>query len=536
MKYNSKAMLKALLLALFLVILSEGYGHCFLKILRLEKNGFTAPIGVAILFSFLELLYLPRLCLGGHFTWIKGSTCIVLVVGLICMFYSYKEMFHSLFRARTIYVLIACCMMAGLFYLCKTNLAVSNDSELQLMAKNVNSLSIMLENSRLQGYEMFGSFIIWIFKGNLEYTALTLALFATMISVMLALDMVDSFNIGNPWFRLTLIFSSVFYYQFYSWKIAGAYQGGNWRIIFISLGLFTLYEWLKTKQENIKYLVPFVIGAGMFSHNGFLMIGFEMVYLSSVYLFHIKKIRSLYDVTTFLIPVVIYVSAWLSKYSKWAGIALIMVGVLFYLARLRRKFYLKIIHVEDFLIDHSWKLFFVAIPLVFLVGTFFLRYFTINYSVHYSEYIKFFSSKGIGSALFLDGSILDYLLDIFRWGGMIVFLMKAKTDEEKMIRMIFLGMVAFFINPLCMGMLSQITGLEMYAHAFEIIFNPFTDVMIFYWIYKQFEWTVIGQWVLELTLVITCVLGHVSSFTNHPSGLYTDLLTRDPQSGRVILP
>ncbi len=76
----------------------------------------------------------------------------------------------------------------------------------------------------------------------------------------------------------------------------------------------------------------------------------------------------------------------------------------------------------------------------------------------------------------------------------------------------------------------------MYAHAFEIIFNPFTDIMIFYWIYKQFEWTVIGQWVLELTLVITCVLGHVSSFTNHPAGLYTDLLTRDQKSGKVILP
>lgn len=536
MKYNSKAMLQAISLAIILLLLSEGTGHCFLKILHLEKIGFTAPIGVAIMFSFLQILYLPRLCLGGPFGWIKVCSTIVLIIGLIACFYSYKEMFKTLFRARTIYVIIACAMMAGLFYLCKTNLAVSNDAELQLMAKNVDSSSIMLENNRLQGYEMFGSLVIWMFQGNLEYTALSLAIFATMISVMLALDMIDSFDIGNPWFRFTLIFFAVFYYQFYSWKIAGAFQGGNWRIIFISLGLFTLYEWLKTKRENIKYLLPFVIFAGMFSHNGFLMIGFEMVYLSSVYLFHIKKIRSLYDVTTFLIPVIIYCAAWLSKYSKLAGIIVILVAIVFYLARMKRSFYLKIIHFEDFLIDHSWKLFFVAIPLVFLVGTFFLRYFTIRYSIPYSEYIRFFSSKGIGSALFLDGSILDYVLDIFRWGGMIVFLMRANKEEEKMMRMIFLGMVAFFINPLCMGMLAQITGLEMYAHAFEIIFNPFTDVMIFYWIYKQFEWTVIGQWVLELTLVITCVLGHVSSFTNHPSGLYTDLLTRDTQSGKVILP
>ncbi len=525
-----------LLIAIVLVVLCEATGHSFLKILHLKKNGFTAPIGVAIIFTFLELLYLPRLCLGGPFGWIKGCTTIVFILTIVAFFYNIKEMRETLVRGRTIYVLLACLIMFGLFYLCQTNLSVGSDAELQLMARNMNSQSIMLENNRLQGYEMFGSYIIWLLSGSVENAALTLALFATMISVMLCLDIIDSFDIGNPWFRFTLIISSVFYSQFYSWKILGAYQGGMWRIIFISLALFTLYEWLRTKQENIKYLLSFVILAGMFSHNGFLMIGFELIYLSSVYLFHLKKIRSFYDVTTFLIPIVIYCIAWLTKYSYlYAGI-LAVIAIFFYLARMKRSVYVKMIRIEDFLIDHSVKIFYVFVPIVFLIGTFIMRYFTVKYSVPYSEYIRFFSSKGIGTYLFLDDSILDVFLDIFRWCGMLVFLSKASRDEEQMMKMIFLGMVAFFVNPLCMGMLSQITGLEMYAHAFEIIFNPFTDIMIFYWIYKQFEWTVIGQWVLELTLVITCLLGHVSSFTNHPAGLYTDLLTRDTTSGKVILP
>lgn len=525
-----------LLISIVLVILCEATGHSFLKIFHLKKNGFTAPIGVAILFTFLELLYLPRLCLGGPFGWIKGCTTIILILTVIVCIYNFKEMKTSLIRGRTIYVLLACLIMLGLFYLCQTNLSVSSDTELQLMISNMDSRSIMLENNRLQGYEMFGSYIIWLLNGSLEKGALTLALFATMISVMLCLDIIDSFDIGNPWFRFTLIVSSVFYSQFYSWKISGAYQGGNWRIIFISLALFTLYQWLKKKEENIKYLLSFVILAGMFSHNGFLMIGFELIYLSSVYLFHIKKIRSFYDVTTFLIPIVIYCIAWLTKYSYlYAGIVTLL-AIFFYLARMKRSFYVKMIRIEDFLIDHSVLIFYAIIPIIFLIGTFIMRYFTVRYSVAYSEYIRFFSSKGIGTYLFLDNSILDVLLDIFRWGGMLVFLGRASKSEEQMMKMIFLGMVAFFVNPLCMGMLSQITGLEMYAHAFEIIFNPFTDIMIFYWIYKQFEWTVIGQWVLELALVITCLLGHVSSFTNNPAGLYTDLLTRDTTSGKVILP
>lgn len=530
-------MIMPIIIAFASVILMEGTGHGVLKILHIKRTiGFTAPIGTAFAFALLELLYLPRLCIGGSFDWIKGASMLVLIGSVAVLIGNLKDTFHSLFRGRMVYVLLSFVMMLGLFYLCRANLSILHDEELLLMEKNMNSQSIMLETSRLQGYEMLGAIVAWLFAGNLEKVALTLALFTTMISVMISLDIIDSFAIGNPWFRFTLIVSSVFYAQFYAWKISGAYHGGNWRILMIALALFVLYEWLKTGIENLKYLFPIVIFAGMFAHNGFLMIGFELVYLCAIYLFRIKKIRSLYDVLTFFIPIVIYGIAWMSKYSKVSAVLLTIVAIVFYLARMKRSVYVHLIRVEDFMIDHSWNLFFIAIPMIFLIGTFLLRYFTVRYSVPYSEYIRFFSSRSIGAYLFLNHSILDIVLDIFRWGGVLVFLFRANKSEERLMRLIFCGMVVFFINPLCMGMLTQITGLDMYAHAFEIIFNPFTDIMIFYWIYKQFEWTVIGQWVLELVLVITCVLGHVSSFTNNPSGLYTDLLQRDTTSGKVILP
>ena len=264
-------------IACIFVLLAEGTGHSFLKIFHIKRSGFASPIGAAILFSLLEILYLPRLCLGGPFGWIKGSTFLVLIFAIVCVLSNLKGIASSIVRGRIIYVLLAGSMMFGLFYICKTNLAVGNDRELLLMANNMNSQSIMLENNRLQGYEMFGSFAIWLFEGNFEKGALTLALFATMMSAMLCLNMIDSFEIGNPWFRFTLIVSSIFYSQFYSWEIAGAYHGGNWRIFFIALALCTLYQWIKSGVENVKYIFPFVVFAGMFSHNGFLMIGFELV-------------------------------------------------------------------------------------------------------------------------------------------------------------------------------------------------------------------------------------------------------------------
>ena len=88
----------------------------------------------------------------------------------------------------------------------------------------------------------------------------------------------------------------------------------------------------------------------MFSHNGFLMIGFELVYLCAVYLFNTKKIRSLFDITTFLIPVFIYCIAWLTKYSLVSAVILSVVLILFYCARLKRSVYIKMIRVEDVLI------------------------------------------------------------------------------------------------------------------------------------------------------------------------------------------
>lgn len=531
-----RTMISAFILAMVLVILSEGLGHQILQRLRIRINGFAAPAGLAMIFGTMELLLLPRMALNGSGRGVTGSMLLVLVIALICVALRYKEVFHSLFRARTIYVLLSALLLMLLFKICGSQIVYADDPELALIGANVGKAHIDLGPARLQGYELFAGFILRRMHGNYENTALMLALSANMITVMLILDIIDSYRIGNPWFRFTLIFAMIFYSQFYSWKITGSFHGSNWRLVFIALILFVTCQWLKTENENIRYLLLPAIMAGYFTSSGFYMVSVEIIYCVFVYLFHIHKIRSLYDLITILIPVMLYTSMWLTQYSSLAAEGLMVAYVLLLIARHRKNVYHRIIEIENLLMDHSTRIFYIMIPVIFLIGTFILRFFVPGYGFEYSHYIDYFSSRPISSYLFLNHNVIDIILDVFRWGGLVVFLFRAFEKEECMMRSVFLGMAVFFINPLCTGMLSKIVGMEAYANAFEIVFNPFTDIMIFYWIYRQFEWTVIGQWVLELTLVFATLFGHAASYMNLHSGLYTDLINQAERTQEVKQP
>ncbi|MGM9941710.1 MAG: hypothetical protein ACI32N_06930 [Bulleidia sp.] len=510
--------------ALILAILSEGTGQMFLHLLHLETDDFASPIGTAVIFCILEMLYTPVMLCQGAFSRIALVSTLVLIITLLCFVLRVKQCLKSLLRGRMIYVLLSSLLFMGIFACCEGKLQPQLNDELNLMASNLNASSISLGDSPLQGYSLFGSFVMGLCQADALNTTLLMGVYANMITCMLLLDIVDSFRIGNPWFRFTLILGSVFYYPFYSWKIVGAFNSGNWRVFFIAMVLYYLYQWIASKKDPLKYVAVISIGAGLFVHRGFLMIGIEIIYCLAAWMLCTKRIRSLYDISTFLAPVIIYLCIRNMMTRFWIGFICLIVYVLFLVFRSHRRIYHNLILVENLLMEHSHMLFYVLVPAIFLLGTFILRFFVKGYGFEYSGYLDYFSSSYLNSYLFLSHYWPDLILDCFRWIGLFIFLFRAFRDEEKMIQHVFLGMVVFFINPLCMGLLSRITGYQTYAYAFEILLNPFTDVMIFYWIYTQFEWTVVGQWVLELTLVGCLLFGHISSFTGMEHSLYGELL------------
>ncbi|GEM_PF-1132281 len=508
-----------------MIFLSEGIGRWVLKVLKYEPEYamYAAPYGAAFLFCVLSMLYLPIMVCHGSFGAILIVTMIVVAASMIPLMRTWKDTLRLLFRARTIYILMAVVLIAGLFLKYGLDEMVQ-DAELLQMASYVNSPSITLTSMPLQGYQLFGSVIFWSAGMNNQYTVLFLSLYTAAIGMMMSLNFIDSFQLPNPWFRFTLIFFSLFYCTCYSWKIVGAFHSDNWRLYFTALAIYTAYRWLKTGKENIKYLLPVVFGAGLFVHEAYLMIAVEVVYCLAVFLFHEQKIRALYDLTTFMLPVVYYLFFWLATRNFLGALLFVIVCIVYYMQRNKRKMYHRIIQAEDYLIAYDIPIFYIGVPVIFLVGTFILRFFIAGYGIEYSYYISYFSHRTVAGFLFPRGNIIDMIMDIWRWAGVLVFARKAFTKEDRMIRDMAVCMVVFFINPLCMGMLTQITGLETYACAFEILFNPFTDILVFIAIYKLFEWTVIGQWVLELCLVFATLLGHITSYTSWPMGLYTDLV------------
>lgn len=508
-----------------LIFISEGLGRWLFKRLKYEPEYamYTAPYGAALLFAVLFLLYMPIIVCHGSFGLIKLVTMLVGIIVIVLFLDTLKDTWKILFRARTIYIILAVTLIGGMFLRYGLQEMVQ-DTELLNMASYVNSSSIVLTGSPLQGYPLFGSVIYWLLGMDHQSVVLLLSLYTASIGMMMSLNFIDSFQLPNPWFRFTLIFFSLFYCTFYSWKIMGAFHGGNWRLYFTALAIYTAYRWLKTNNEHCKYLIPIVFAAGLFVDQAYLMIAIEIIYCLAVFLFHEEKIRSLFDLTTFLMPVCFCIFFWIILRSFLWAVVFGIVTMMFYMLRSKRKTYHHIIQIEDFMIAYNKRIFLICIPLLFLIATFVLRFFINGYGIEYSYYMNYFSHRTVAGFLFPRGNYIDIIMDIWRWAGVIVFACKAFQKEDRMIRDITICMILFFVNPLCMGMVAQITGLETYACAFEILFNPFSDILVFIAIYQLFEWTVIGQWVLELCLVFATLFGHIASYTNLPMGLYSDLI------------
>lgn len=523
-------MWNVLITAILLVILSEGVGAWILKILKIENDGFSAPYGAAVLFCALEVFYLPILIKHGSYNIGLIMTMVVLVASVVLWCLSLRYAWKNFLRPSLFIVLFAAGLYTFLYVRYGSQIPSSDLNELFVMVENVNAEHINLDVYSLQGYTLFGSVLSWIFPGDMNIVAYILGVYAEMILAMFVLNVVQSFKLENPWLRFTLICFAIFYAGFYSWKITGAFHGSNWRIIFIAEMIFVAYEWLKKRNEQIKYFMLIITGAGMFCSSGFLMIAIDIFYCIAVYLFRIQKIRSLFDLSTFMIPVVIYLFAWM--YSKYEVLAwIVLVGYTFFcFYRYKRSVYHRMIWMENMLIEYAWQLFYIAIPLVFIVCSFVLRYGFSSLSVPYTYYIHYLEANPMRSYMLMSSSPIDLFMMGIRWCGLIIFLLMAETKEDRLIRSLFLGMVVFFVNPLCMGMLGKITGMDMYADAFDILFNPFTDLLLFISIYRLFQWQVFGQWVLELCLVISTGLGHIGSYMGTTFGLYTDLVQSEEET------
>ncbi len=519
-------------LALVTAFVLEGTGNFILKKLKIENRLFAFPAGIAGLFMVMEGLLIPFLCINMPLnlcSWIIGAVLIAAVVLAVLDKGEFLKNFGNWWMPA---IIVSLCLYLYVWYRSIAGNTFGSDMEMAVIRSMAETGKTGMSYLRLQGYDVFAALLVKVFHSEMK-TALYLGTLFHLTITSCCADFIRTFRINNPWFRFTITAYCMAYTSMNRWMILSAYQGNSWRIIFLSLMLWCAYCYIKDGNEQEKYMLIAYASAGMFVSRGFCLMTFEIMYCLGVYLFSRRKIRSLFDIMTLLIPSFIYWGAFLGKKEPAAGIALAAVYLFLIYFRYQTKPRRVIAKTEEWLFDHYLQVMVIGVPAFIIVITLGTYLIAPDHVVPYSYYKYFFETDPVRSFVFLEDDWVLRVLDVFRWGALLFLIFKPKTAENDFFRTMFLMMILLFVNPLCMGIYAEIAGTSFYAISFEVMFNPFTDIVLFITIYKLFEWNVIGQWVLEIFLVLAVLIGNVSSMMKGPSGLYTDLLEQAERVSEV---
>lgn len=482
------------MLALLILLLSEGTGKAALYMMKIHQDGYAAPIGFAVLLCVLEIGFIPAQLAELPFMWNIIVTALVMMAAAGLTIWQFRDTIRQWICWRSLIV-----VGYAAFFLVTLIVRTGSASTI-VPVPSGNAI-------RFQSYYAFANVLAY-FMGRLQMVsevdsvqvlAMEEILYHALMA-MLIVNIVFHFRLRNQWLTfciaVSLLFSGTFSTVF-------ADSGERYRLFFVTLAVFTMYLYLKEGNEQVKYLLLYTVGAGMACSPSFLFLSIEMIYCFAVYLFSLRKIRSLFDLFTFLIPSVIYAFLYLCpKHPGLAWIILLLYAwflVIRYHARPRRA----IARSEEFCFDHVILIFYLIVPCALALLSLVLRLTLPAGTVSYLTYLKAFPLTDIVTdQLFLHSDLLGILATAIRWAGVAVVIAFAKTKEDRMIRALMILMLTIFLNPLCTIAISQILTGSLCYRGFDILFNPMTVMLILAYLYHFLEWQVFWQWVLELFLLI----------------------------------
>lgn len=538
---------RILIFTFALILLSEGLGYWTMKVLKIRQRGYAAPMGFAVLLASLQLTYYPAQLFNLPFTWIVVTSTILLIFALFVTVKNIKQVFKNLFKPTTIIVLASLVIFLAVLKNCSVDMEYSDSATyLNYISFNINAPKLNLYDFTtgirgqewsvlylFQGYYHFISYVCYVINlpyyvlgSSFEVANMVISIYGfgilyQVFSTMFIVNILESFHLKNRWFAFAILVFMLFYSNFSYWDISFAFYGNTFRNLFIMETLSVIYYWFKEEDEQIKYLSIFTVMAGLASSSSFLFMSFAVLYSTAAFLFHIKKFRSLFDMTTLIGPLVFYSCAYISRSHSTLSITLFVVYLLYLVLRYKKPVRRIITRCEDFFIDHAILIFFILIPCIFALGTLYLNIFKTNGFNNYSFYFgDFVHLDMVKDYLFIHSNWLDNILNVLRWISVIMLIATAKKKEDLFIKDFIIIMLVFLLNPLCTSMLmNTIAGIVFYRNFFTL-FNPFTEIVLFVYFYKMCEWNVIGQWVLEIALCATTVISNYASFHGSELGQY----------------
>lgn len=508
-------MIKMMFCAAAALIFLEGIGTAVMHILKTEQQGYASPAGAAVFGAVLEAAMLPCFLLKAPASAAVAVLGAVTAAGAVLFLFSLRRM-HAFFLRRETAVLL-CSGILFAVILWRTGTELPSDSAILDAASQGFAAA---KEQHMQGYQI----LCGILSAAGSTPFVFLGLLYHLILAAFSLNVIRMFRLKNRWFILALTAYALFYAGLGNWQISAAWSSENWRILMIAVMLQQIFLFLQSGRKTDAVLILFTIGCGIFVSDGFDMIAFEILYCLGVWMFSRRMQQSVFCLSVLYSVPLFYKACQLFDVLRPAGILCAGVYALFLCGFRYRRFRRVILRTEDFLYEHGPAMFGAAVPVVLAAVSFLISVLKPGMLVPLSSYSVFLQSDPTRGYLFLDGRLLTAGLSLFRWTGMLLLLLKAKSREETQLRVMYLLMTVLFLNPLTMGIAVKWIGTGAYASTFEIFFNPFTDILLLITVYRAFEWQVIGQWVLEVFLVAAVLIGNIGSFTGASEGLYTDLV------------
>ncbi|MEE3487151.1 MAG: hypothetical protein VZT48_03480 [Bulleidia sp.] len=494
--------------------LCEGTGSWLLKILAIEDDSCAAPIGFALILSLCQLIYLfPEHHPQGTMMAIAVISFLVLAMAGTATRYVHKEIRKHVLRKENLVILAA-----AVIYVLQCRMSEIPSSSLPSGFLRLPLKELVGEWQVFNGLSEFRYFGTGLSNaialrlhlspiGLNEMTAYGFGLLYVVLSVSMIIRIMKGFHLRNQWLAFALSAYLILYGNYLTWDVSMAGRLSTWSSFFMLVSLYIAYLYVRLETEQVKYLLIPAFFAGLSCHNGFALAGIAILSGLMLYHFSIRKAGCFFDFFAFLTPFVFYLAMQFATVLRWA----MVIFWLWFLQRRRKKQARRWINRrEEWLFNH-WQWILAITPLLFMAASFILVFFT-DFSVGYAWYFQDFNSlSGIRDYLLVHSDPLNIILSIFRWGGIILLFLHARTPEDDMLKVFMMGMLLVFINPLCTPALVAVNGTEVYR-MYECTFNALTESVLFLYFYHLCEWNAAGQWILELTLCAASIAGALALF------------------------
>ena len=119
---------------------------------------------------------------------------------------------------------------------------------------------------------------------------------------------------------------------------------------------------------------------------------------------------------------------------------------------------------------------------------------------------------------FVYSSLLTFILNIFRWYGVYLVL---REKGNGYIKVTFIVMLLLFLNPLVSTAISYTIASNVFYRLVEVMFNPFTEAILFIYIVNKFEGKKLVKVLCCFVMIFVTSLNHVCSFLGNDIGHYS---------------